>query len=90
MTFPLEPGGFVIDDQVVACTDLRSDGTYPDPSLPRGSVLVPAGTRGQVIDVGLYLQRSIVYAVQFENGRIVGSLARELTLDPADAKESTS
>ena len=41
-----------------------------------------------MIDVGLYLQRSVVYAVQFENGRVVGSLARELALDNADAKES--
>jgi nitrogen fixation protein NifZ len=90
MTTPVEPGGFALDDTVVARTDLRNDGTYPDPGIPRGAILVPEGTEGQVIDIGLYLQRNIVYAVRFANGRLVGSLARELAPVPGTTDGSAS
>ncbi|ABD13825.1 nitrogen fixation protein NifZ [Frankia sp. CcI156] len=67
-----------VGDIVVAVKALRNDGTYPDPAIAVGEVLVEAGTRGQVINVGLYLQEHIVYAVAFDHGRIVGALEREL------------
>ncbi len=67
-----------ISDLVTSTKDLRQDGTYPDPEVAVGQVLVPAGTRGEVLNVGLYLQEHVVYAVAFENGRIVGCLEREL------------
>ncbi|MEV5409625.1 nitrogen fixation protein NifZ [Thermopolyspora sp. NPDC052614] len=75
---------FDVGDLVVATKDLRNDGTYPDPEIGVGAVLVPDGTRGEVLNVGLYLQEHIVYAVAFGNGRVVGCLERELAASPAD------
>jgi nitrogen fixation protein NifZ len=69
---------FDIGDLVLATKALRNDGTYPEPGIATGAVLVPAGTRGEVLNVGLYLQEHIVYAVAFGNGRVVGCLGREL------------
>ncbi len=69
---------FDIGDIVLATKALRNDGTYPDPGIATGMVLVPAGTPGEVLNVGLYLQEHIVYAVAFGNGRVVGCLEREL------------
>ena len=67
---------------VLAAGQLRQDGSFPDPSVAVGEVLVPAGTAGQIIDVGTYLGEHIVYAVMFETGRVVGCLARELRVAP--------
>jgi hypothetical protein len=78
-----------VGDVVMAAKALRNDGTYPDPAISIGEILVEVGTRGQVINVGLYLQEHIVYAVAFENGRIVGALERELEA-PEDAPEAES
>ena len=69
---------FDLGDIVLAAKDLRNDGTYPEPGIATGMVLVPAGTLGEVLNVGLYLQEHIVYAVAFGNGRVVGCLEREL------------
>jgi hypothetical protein len=63
---------------VVATRDLRQDGTFPDPAIAVGEVLVPADVPGQVVDVGVYLNEHIVYAVAFGNGRVVGCLEREV------------
>ena len=79
---PYDPDGFEIDAEVVATRVLRNDGTFPDLTIEKGAVLVPKGTRGHVRDIGLYLQRSVVYAVQLANGRLVGCLARELAPAP--------
>jgi nitrogen fixation protein NifZ len=67
---------------VLAAVQLRQDGSFPDPSVAVGEVLVPAGTSGQIIDVGTYLGEHVVYAVMFETGRVVGCLARELRVAP--------
>ncbi|HEX7662801.1 MAG TPA: nitrogen fixation protein NifZ [Pseudonocardiaceae bacterium] len=77
---------FEVGDLVVATKDLRDDGTHPDPGVSVGDVLVPEGTRGEVLQVGLYLQEHVVYAVAFENRRVVGCLTREL--EPAPAPDS--
>ncbi|EFC83876.1 nitrogen fixation protein NifZ [Parafrankia sp. EUN1f] len=69
---------FDVGDVVATTKALRQDGTFPDPDIPTGQILVEEGTRGEVINVGLYLQEHIVYAVAFENGRVVGALEREL------------
>ncbi len=69
---------FHIDQQVVAIKALRNDGTYPDPDLDKGEILVPKGLPGYVVDIGTFLQDHLVYAVFFENGRLVGCLEREL------------
>ncbi|CAO5233885.1 nitrogen fixation protein NifZ [Frankia sp. AgKG'84/4] len=76
-----------VGDVVVTVKELRNDGTYPDPAVSVGDVLVEAGTRGEVINVGLYLQEHIVYAVAFRNGRVVGALERELAPPPDDEGE---
>jgi nitrogen fixation protein NifZ len=67
-----------VGDDVRAVRPLRQDGTFPDPGVAVGEVLVPEGTLGQIVDVGLYLQERIVYAVMFGNGRLVGCLEPEL------------
>lgn len=69
---------FHIDQRVVAVKVIRDDGTYPDPDLGKGAVLVARGTAGYVVDIGTFLQDRLVYAVLFENGRLVGCLEREL------------
>lgn len=69
---------FDIGDAVTAAKTLRNDGTYPEPGIETGAVLVPQDTLGEVLNVGLYLQEHIVYAVAFRNGRVVGCLEREL------------
>lgn len=69
---------FDIGDLVTATKALRNDGTYPEPGIEVGQVLVPAGTRGEVLDIGLYLQEHLIYAVAFGNGRVVGCMEREL------------
>jgi len=72
------PGRYAIGDRVLATRPLRQDGTFPDPRVPVGQVLVPEGTPGQVVDVGVYLNEHLVYAVAFDSGRLVGCLEREL------------
>lgn len=69
---------FRVDQRVVAVRALRNDGTYPDPDLARGAILVPRGTAGYLVDVGTFLQDHLVYAVAFDNGRLVGCLEGEL------------
>jgi hypothetical protein len=78
-----------VGDLVVATRDLRQDGTFPDPAIAVGEVLVPADLPGQVVDIGVYLNEHIVYAVAFGNGRLVGCLEREvspLPVAPDDAE----
>ncbi len=69
---------FEVGEPVTAVRALRNDGTYPEPGVAVGEVLVPAGTPGEVLDIGVYLQAHIIYAVAFGNGRVVGCLEREL------------
>jgi hypothetical protein len=77
-TFRPGPTQFSVGDLVIATKDLRQDGTFPDPAIAVGEVLVPADVPGQVVDVGVYLNEHIVYAVSFGNGRLVGCLEREV------------
>jgi nitrogen fixation protein NifZ len=75
---------FSAGDLVVAVKDLRQDGTYPDPEFAVGDVIVSKGTPGQVVDVGVYLNEHVVYAVAFTGLRLVGCLEREITALPVD------
>lgn len=77
-----------VGEEVRAVKSLRQDGTFPDPAVAVGEVLVPEGTLGQIVDIGVYLQEHIVYAVLFGNGRLVGCLERELESAPAAATTS--
>jgi nitrogen fixation protein NifZ len=67
-----------VGDLVTSTKALRNDGTYPEPGIEVGQVLVPEGCNGEVLNVGVYLQEHVIYAVAFENGRIVGCMEREL------------
>jgi nitrogen fixation protein NifZ len=78
-----------VGEEVRAVRALRQDGTFPDPDVAVGQVLVPEGTLGQILDIGVYLQEHLVYAVMFGNGRVVGCLERELdSATPAAATTS--
>ncbi|OAA26888.1 nitrogen fixation protein NifZ [Frankia sp. EI5c] len=81
---------FDVGDVVATTKALRQDGTFPDPNIATGQILVEPGTRGEVINVGLYLQEHIVYAVAFENGRVVGALERELEAASREPRGSAS
>ena len=81
---------YEIGDLVVTTKDLRNDGTYPDLDIKVGDVLVEEGTRGVVVNVGIYLQQHVIYAVSFETGRVVGCLTRELTLPETKPRHQNS
>jgi nitrogen fixation protein NifZ len=58
---------------------VKNDGTYPGKDV--GEVLVRKGDTGYVRDVGTFLQRYYIYAVEFvELGTIVGMRGRELAV----------
>jgi len=80
---PLEiygPPRFRPGTGVRAAVSVRNDGTVP--GLERGDWVVSAGERGYVRDVGIFLQRFYVYAVEFvDRGAIVGMRAHELDRD---------
>lgn len=78
---------FEVGDRVAATKPLRQDGTFPDTEVAIGEVLVPKGTLGEVINIGLYLQEHIIYAVAFDNGRVVGCMTRELQAIAAVASQ---
>lgn len=64
-------------DKVVALKDVRNDGTYPGSRI--GEFLIRKGEVGYVTQVGTYLNRFYVYAVDFlESERLVGMRAHEL------------
>jgi nitrogen fixation protein NifZ len=67
-----EPGQKVRSTKVV-----KNDGTFPGRDI--GEVLVGKGDIGYVRDVGTFLQRFYIYAVEFvDRGAVVGMKAREL------------
>lgn len=82
--FHSSPARFSAGDLVIAAKDLRQDGTYPDPGFAVGDVIVEKGTPGQVVDVGVYLNEHIVYAVAFTGLRLVGCLDREVEALPVN------
>jgi nitrogen fixation protein NifZ len=68
---------FLPGAKVRATRLVRNDGTFAGKEI--GEVLVKRGELGYVRDVGTFLQRHYVYAVEFiERGVVVGMRAREL------------
>ena len=71
------PPVFLPGAKVRATRLVRNDGTFAGKEI--GEVLVKKGELGYVRDVGTFLQRHYVYAVEFfERGAVVGMRAREL------------
>jgi nitrogen fixation protein NifZ len=63
--------------EVRATRQVKNDGSFPGRDL--GEVLVCKGDVGYVRDVGTFLQRYYVYAVEFVDRRaVVGMRGREL------------
>ena len=68
---------------------VKNDGTYAGKDV--GDVLVHKGDWGYVRDVGMYLQRYYIYAVEFvERGTVVGMRGRELRGFDEPAKKSSA
>ena len=80
----LTPPRFLPCAKVRAIKHVKNDGTYPNRDI--GDVLVHKGDVGYVRDVGTFLQRFYVYAVEFvDRGVIVGMRAHELAADETEA-----
>lgn len=77
-----DPPRFAPGEQVRSTKQVRNDGTVPGTEI--GAVIVHKGEVGYVRDVGTFLQRYYVYAVEFvERGTIVGMRVGELEADAA-------
>jgi nitrogen fixation protein NifZ len=71
------PPRFERGQKVRSTRNVKNDGTFPGREL--GDVLVKKGDVGYVRDVGTFLQRFYVYAVEFvDRSAVVGMRAREL------------
>jgi nitrogen fixation protein NifZ len=63
--------------KVVSTKYVKNDGTYAGRDV--GEILVRKGDIGYVRDIGTFLQRYYIYAVEFiETGVVVGMRGREL------------
>ncbi|CAH2599536.1 putative NifZ protein [Rhodovastum atsumiense] len=72
-----EPPRFRPGAKVRAIRHIRNDGTFPGREI--GEFLVRKGDEGYVRDIGTFLQRYWIYAVDFiDRGAVVGMRAREL------------
>lgn len=77
------PPRFRPGTKVAANRGIRNDGTMAGREI--GEIVVKKGDIGYVRDVGTYLQRYYVYAVEFvDRGSVVGMRGREL--DPFETK----
>lgn len=84
----LAPPRFQPCAKVRAIKYIKNDGTYPNRDI--GDILVHKGDVGYVRDVGTFLQRFYVYAVEFvDRGVIVGMRAHELAADEPEAAAAT-
>lgn len=71
---------FSLGDRVRAAESIRNDGTLA--GFARGEVIIHKGDIGYVRDIGSYLNRFAVYAVDFLTlGRIVGMRSHEIVAD---------
>jgi nitrogen fixation protein NifZ len=61
--------------------DLFNDGSFP--GVPETALLVTAGDRGEVVQIGAHVETSTnVYMVEFKDNRVVGCLEDELAASP--------
>lgn len=62
---------------VMTAIDLVNDGSYPD--VPVDALLAPAGSRGEVVNVGLIEEsNTLIYLIEFADGKVIGALEEEL------------
>jgi nitrogen fixation protein NifZ len=77
---------FMVGTKVRSTKFVKNDGTYPGKDI--GDELVRKGDVGYVRDIGVFLQRYYIYAVEFvERGTIVGMRGRELRAMPEKTGE---
>ncbi|WP_119154744.1 nitrogen fixation protein NifZ [Caldimonas tepidiphila] len=63
--------------RVAAQIDLANDGSYPE--QPADALLAPAGSLGEIVQVGHHAEAGVpVYLVEFEGGRVIGCLEEEI------------
>lgn len=61
--------------------DLFNDGSFP--GVPDAALLVAAGDRGEVVQIGAHVETNTnVYMVEFDGSRVVGCLEDELAASP--------
>ncbi|ACI51352.1 NifZ family protein [Gluconacetobacter diazotrophicus PA1 5] len=71
---------FMPGTKVRATRYVKNDGTFAGREI--GEMLVHKGDIGYVRDVGVFLQRYYIYAVEFvDRGTVVGMRARELNME---------
>ena len=63
---------------VTAGVDLFNDGTHPE--HPADALLVPTGTRGEIVQIGHHTEANVpVYIVEFEGRLVIGCMEEEIT-----------
>ena len=76
---------FMPGTKVVSTKYVKNDGTYAGREV--GDILVKKGDTGYVRDIGTFLQRYYIYAVEFvDTGVIVGMRGRELAKLDAEGR----
>ncbi|RFD19836.1 nitrogen fixation protein NifZ [Komagataeibacter melaceti] len=76
---------FMPGTKVRATRYVKNDGTFAGREI--GEMLVHKGDVGYVRDIGVFLQRYYIYAVEFiDRGTVVGMRARELNLEAEAVK----
>lgn len=65
-------------ERVAASVDLYNDGSFP--GVPPDALLVRAGERGQIVQVGTQTELDVpIYLVEFDPRRVVGCFENEIT-----------
>ena len=68
--------------RVFAEADLFNDGSFPDHAPD--ALLVPAGTEGEIVQIGHHEEANIpIYLVEFPGGYVIGCLEEEIHADRA-------
>jgi nitrogen fixation protein NifZ len=76
MAEPREPK-YQWGQPVATTVDLINDGSYPD--APIDELLEAAGTKGEIVNVGLIEETGMpVYLVEFTDGKVIGVFEEEL------------
>lgn len=72
-----QPPKFQWGQIVSAVSDLYNDGSYPE--APADALLVEAGARGEIVNVGTHVETSThIYLVEFKERIVVGCFEAEI------------